>query len=204
MVSCRELLNGRTASYSVKYNIVEVLLTYTCVMRLFNGDLFDSPTEVAEVMYSLSNVLAEDRVYSDVETLFVLYTQNHEQNTFIGVSIGLFEECVEDLKCFFNRTEMIVTNALCDFHSKVKKIKKLLKGTEMSKKLYKTVKKLYFFSIYCNENEAVVRETAKHLIDLYDQKRMEDGVFKDQMKDIEKHRQKLQPNMEVKLIEEVS
>jgi len=185
----------------VKYNIVEILLTYTCVMRLFNGDLFDSPTEVAEVVYGLSNVLAEDRVYSDIETLFVLYVQNREKNEKFGV--GSFDECVEDVKCFVNKTEMNITNALCDFHCKIKKVRKLLKGTEVSEMLYKTVKKLYFLSVYCHENEAAVRETVNRLIYLYDEKIKEKSVFKDQMREVEKHRQKLQPNNQNKLIEEL-
>lgn len=190
-------MNDKLPNSSVKYNCVEVLLTYLTVLRLFNGDLFDSPIEVAEIVYQLSNVLSANRNFSDIATVHAVFGQAHREK--VKLTEEDFDMCVIDLKCFIEQTELLLTNAFCDFHDKLKKIRRLLKmkekeentTPELATKLYKTIKKLYFIATYCNENEAIVKDTCEKFVLFCDRRMEEREQFEEQMKVISKHRTKL-------------
>ena len=188
-------MNGKLPNSSVKYNCVEVLLTYLTVLRLFNGDLFDSPLEVADVVYQLSNVLSSSKNFSDIGTVFIVFAQSHREK--IRLSDEDFDTCVEDLKCFVEQSELIITNAFCDFHDKLKKLRRLLikeESTDLSIKLYRTIKKIYFLAVYCNEHEAVVKDTGKKFVSFWTGAMKEREQFEEQLKEVSKHRTNLQTN----------
>ena len=197
--TCHQLLNGKPPHLSLKYNCCEILLTYLAAMRLFNGDLYDSPFEVCDLMHQLSNVLSEDRNYSDVETVFVFFVQNHQE--LAGLSEEQLVECFEDLSCFIESSRLIIVHALCDFHKKLKKLRKLVSvkedSAELKCKLYKNIKKMYFLACFCHENESLVREIGKELLNLYKVKQKDRGEFKEHVHDIEKHKHHLKPKDDV-------
>jgi len=197
--TCQQLLNGKPPHFSLKFNCCEIILTYVAALRLFNGDLYDSPFEVCNLIHQLSNVLSEDRNYSDVETVFVFFIQNHQE--LAGLSEKHLDECFKDLSYFIESSRMIMLHALCDFHKKMKKLRKLVSlkkddpKTELICKLYKNIKKLYFLSCFCNENEKLVRESGKELLKLYKVKQKDRLDFNEHAQDIEKHKHHLKPKV---------
>lgn len=192
-------MNGKLPNSSVKYNCVEVMLTYLTVLRLFNGDLFDSPLEVADIVYQLSNVLSDGMNFSDIGTVHTVFGQAHREK--VKLADEDFDMCIIDMKCFVEQSEMLLTNAFCDFHDKLKKIRRLLIAmrkekdeavtTELISALYKTVKKIYFLATYCNENEAVVKDTCQKFILFCDRRMDERKQFEEQKEVVLKHRTKL-------------
>lgn len=162
----KDILHNKKPDDNLKYCVLEVLLAYTYLMRLFNGDFYDSPDEVVEVLCQLSKVLCENKVYSDVETCLFRFIENVKATD--GATIDPVSMCFEDLILILRSLDNFVERALSDLYSFLKRYRRHIvklntdqsdsdvNNIDQSKFLFEMSKKVYFFLVYGQE--------CKHLI----------------------------------------
>ena len=178
-----------------------MLLTYVCLKRLFNGDLYDSPNDATEELFYLSQVLRDNRIYSDVDVCIVSFIDN--VNVRKQLQVDALCTCTEDLLQILSSKEQFIARILSDLHSFIKKFCKYIKteDAKLSEKLYKTSKKVYFLMSYSIAYEHEVKSVLSEVLSVKSRLKMEKEMYMSTRDQIEKDLEKLKPKP--KLIEEL-
>ena len=176
-------------------------MTYVCLKRLFNGDLYDSPNDATEELFYLSQVLRDNRIYSDVDVCIVSFIDN--VNVRKQLQVDALCTCTEDLVQILSSKEQFIARILSDLHSFIKKFYKYIKteDAKLSEKLYKTSKKVYFLMSYSITYEHEVKSVLSEVLSVKSRLKMEKEMYMSTRDQIEKDLEKLKPKP--KLIEEL-
>lgn len=185
----------------LKYSVIELLLTYVCLKRVFNGDLYDSPNDATEELFYLSQVLRDNRIYSDADVCIVSFIDN--VNIRKQLQVDALCTCTEDLVLVLSSKEQFIARILSDLHSFIKKFYKYIKteDAKLSEKLYKTSKKVYFLMSYSIAYEHEVKSLLSEVLSVKSRLKMEKEMYMSTRDQIEKNLAKLKPKP--KLIEEL-
>ena len=196
----RHLVVFHLASHPKRYWNT-LLLTYVCLKRLFNGDLYDSPNDATEELFYLSQVLRDNRIYSDVDVCIVSFIDN--VNVRKQLQVDALCTCTEDLVQILSSKEQFIARILSDLHSFIKKFYKYIKteDAKLSEKLYKTSKKVYFLMSYSIAYEHEVKSVLSEVLSVKSRLKMEKEMYMSTRDQIEKDLEKLKPKP--KLIEEL-
>ena len=178
-----------------------MLLTYVCLKRVFNGDLYDSPNDATEELFYLSQVLRDNRIYSDADVCIVSFIDN--VNIRKQLQVDALCTCTEDLVLVLSSKEQFIARILSDLHSFIKKFYKYIKteDAKLSEKLYKTSKKVYFLMSYSIAYEHEVKSVLSEVLSVKSRLKMEKEMYMSTRDQIEKNLAELKPKP--KLIEEL-
>lgn len=176
-------------------------MTYVCLKRVFNGDLYDSPNDATEELFYLSQVLRDNRIYSDADVCIVSFIDN--VNIRKQLQVDALCTCTEDLVLVLSSKEQFIARILSDLHSFIKKFYKYIKteDAKLSEKLYKTSKKVYFLMSYSIAYEHEVKSVLSEVLSVKSRLKMEKEMYMSTRDQIEKNLAKLKPKP--KLIEEL-
>ena len=185
----------------MKYSVIELLLTYVCLKRVFNGDLYDSPNDTTEELFYLSQVLNDNRIYSDVDVCTVSFIDN--VNIRKQLEVDALFTCTEDLVLILSSKEQFIARSLSDLHTFIKNFYKYIKteDAKLSEKLYKTSKKVYFLMSYSIAYEHEVKNLLSEVLSVKSRMEMEKEMYTSTRDQIEKNLEKLKPKP--KLIKEL-
>jgi len=199
----KDIIGDNIPNNDLKFCVLDIILTYTCTQRIFNGDMYDSPYETVNVILQLSKVLSENKVYSDLNSC--IYCFIDDLNTISDIGVDPVDVCLEDLRHIVTSNDSYVVRVLSDFYTYLKKCQKFFKkeNEDLSQQLFKIWKKVYFYAVYCGEYETDlkilgdgIREIQRHLL-------KEREIVQKGKELIEENFDKLKPKEEKPLIEEI-
>jgi len=198
---------GKSPDTNAKYCLLEVLLTYTCIERVFNGDLYDSPNESTSLLLHLSKVLSEKQMYSDLDSCIHCFLST--VSTSEDLHIDVVRTCLLDLHAVMTRSHAggwFVLRALSHLHGFLKKCCRYMKKNnegELARKLFTVSKKVYFYLVYSSTRENEVKLLAGDVWRLRQQLLVDEHILNEQKQQIEENYHKLKPTPSGKLIEEI-
>lgn len=195
------LSSNKAPQEVLKYSVIELLLTYVCLKRVFNGDLYDSPNDATEELFYLSQVLKDNRIYSDVDVCIVSFIDNVSVQK--QLEVDALCTCTEDLVQILSSKEQFIARSLSDLQTFIKNFYKYIKteDVKLSEKLYKTSKKVYFLMSYSIAYEHEVKILLSEVLSVKSRMKMEKEMHTSTRDQIEKNLEKLKPKP--RLIEEL-
>jgi len=201
----KAIIGDNPPNKNLKYCVLEILLTYTCTQRIFNGDMYDSPYETIDIITKLSKVLSQNKIYSDTDSC--IYCFISDLNLISDIDVDPIAVCLEDLRQIVTSIDSYGVKALSDFYTYLKKCQKFMKKDDetLSQELFKMWKKVYFYTIYYGEYESDLRSLGDGIREIQRHLLKERELLQKQKEVIEDNLDKLKPkkSTEKSLIEEI-
>lgn len=202
----KDIIGNNPPNDNLRFCLIDILLTYTCTQRIFNGDLYDSPLETYEIIRQLSKVLSQNKIYSDLESC--IFSFINELNLISDIDVDPVDVCLEDLRQIVTSLDSYAIRAMSDFYKFLKKCQKFMKkeNEEVSAELFKMWKKVYFYIAYCGEYEKELRSLGDGIREIQRQLLKERDFIRKQKELIEENLDRLKPKeggSERSLVEEV-
>jgi len=202
-----DVLQEKSPDSNLRFCLIELLLTYCCMMRVFLGDLYDNPTETVSLLYYLSEVISDNKVYSDVNSCvhgFINTVLNAHD-----LRIDPVQDCLHDVLLILDSDDSYILRALSDFYVYLKKCSKHMKkdNQQLSRRLFVTSKKVYFYLLYSVTYETDIKGLSPHVRTTREVLLKERDLVMKQKEFIEENYEKLKPGPRKqegkKLIEEI-
>jgi len=199
----KDVLRDKSPDSNLKFCLMDILLAYTCLQRMFNGDLYDSHMETTSMILHLSKVLSENKIYCDLDSCIHCFINTIVMSSDIG--IDPIETSLKDLYQIVISDDSYVLRVLSDFYVYLKKCSKHLKmeNVQLSQQLFKISKKVYFYLMYCVEFETDVKFLSSDIYKIQTQLLNDRSAMTAEKEVIEENLDKLKPIEKKKLIEEI-
>ena len=191
----KDILHNKDPDCNLKYSVLEVLLVYIYIKKLFNGDILDSPKEAIHLLLELSGVLSENTAYSDLQTVLFSFLNNVERRT--DLIIDPVSICFTDLILILQSNESFVLKAVSDLYLFLKTCRKFMKSDlSFSSHCFKATKKVYFLAAYCKEYEKSIKLMSEEVFEIQLNIVKEREILKKQQKDIDSNLEMIRPRKE--------